>query len=369
MANEVTLRQAQHKMEVAWAANPHRPIMLWGASGVGKSALANALLHEENWTDHWRQSLTGSDHKQPGRFVLRSHALDHAALNGVLVDKGDHAGWLPLGEVLPHPDRGDPPCGLIFLDEINGAVQSIQLQLMQLVYDRCTANWRCPDGYHIVAAGNRAHDRAGIQLMTSPLKRRFINIHVRADLDEWAAWAFRHGIDPRVIGFLRFRPELLLGEPTRSEDAEPCPRTWEYASSLLTSPKPLRKELLLSALSDCVGPGAASELKAFLDVMHELPDLYALVQGHPIPAPKGPNATSVCYAIVSGLVSIVAAPPQRFNLPVHTIVDNSIAWATDHLSEEYNILLLRDLARVNEDALSLSEKFCEWCERHEDFVL
>lgn len=368
--NAVTLKEALTKMDVAWAADPHRPIMLWGPSGVGKSALADDLLHEENWTEHWRKILAGTpDHQQPGRYVLRSHALDHAALNGVLVDKGDHAGWLPLGEVLPHPDRGDPPCGLIFLDEINGAVQSIQLQLMQLVYDRCTANWQCPDGYHLVAAGNRAHDRAGIQLMTSPLKRRFVNMHIRADLDEWVTWALKRGIDSRIVAFLRFRPELLLGEPLRSEEAEPCPRTWEYASSFLTSPKTIPAHLLLSALTDCVGPGAAGELKGFLDLMGELPDLHAIAQGQSVAAPSGTNAPSVCYAVVSGLVALLAHPPAQLQLTAQQIVANSLRWALDNLSEEFQTMLIKDAVRLDANAVEQSEEFCDWCERNEDFVL
>jgi hypothetical protein len=369
--NSVTLSQAKKKMASVWAVDAHRPIMMWGASGIGKSALGDSLLEPENWTEHWRKILDQSpNHKEPGRFVLRSHALDHAALNGVLVDKGDHAGWLPLGEVLPHPDRGDPPCGLIFLDEINGAVQSIQLQLMQLVYDRCTANWHCPEGYHIIAAGNRAHDRAGIQLMTSPLKRRFINMHIRADLDEWVAWALHKGIDSRLIGFMRLRPDLLITAPTRSEEAEACPRTWEFASDFLTSPRPVPPDLLLSALTDCVGSGPASELKGFLDIMDDLPDLDAIVQGHrQIAAPKGANAPSVCYAVVSGLVSRLARPPQSLKLSRPQIAENILRWTIDHLSEEYSTMLVKDAVRVADEDVSETEAFCDWAEKNEDFVL
>jgi hypothetical protein len=31
---------------------------------------------------------------------------------------------------------------------------------------------------------------------------------VETNLDDWVTWAYANGIDERVIGFLRFRPEL-----------------------------------------------------------------------------------------------------------------------------------------------------------------
>jgi hypothetical protein len=274
-----------------------------------------------------------------------------------------------LGEVLPDPKRGDPPCGLIFLDEINGAVQSIQLQLMQLVYDRCTANWKCADGYHIVAAGNRAHDRAGIQLMTSPLKRRFINIHIRADLDEWVIWALNKGVDSKLIGFLRLRPDLLITAPTRSEEAEACPRTWEYASSFLTSPKPVPPELLLSALTDCVGAGPAAELKGFLDIMDDLPDLDSIILGKNVKPPQGSKAPSVCYAVVSGLVARLARPPAALKLTRRQIAENILRWVIDNLSEEFSTMLVKDAVRIADQDVSEAEAFCDWAEKNEDFVL
>ena len=372
----VTLSQAELKMRTHWAQDHHRPIMLWGASGIGKSALVNSFEEDppEAVVEYMQNSgALWSNYKgterRPGFYTLRSHALDHAALNGVMVDKGDHAGWLPLGEVLPHPDLGDPPCGIIFLDEINGAVQSIQLQLMQLVYDRRTANYKLPDGYIIVAAGNRAHDRAGIQLMTSPLKRRLVNIHIRADLDEWVTWALQTGIDPRVVGFLRLRPDLLITPPTRSEESEACPRTWEYASGVLTSPRQLPPELVMSALADCVGNGPAAELKGFLDVTDKMPDLDALIRGQKVERPTGSSAPSVCYAICAGLVQRLARPPKSLGMDRRQIAERIIRWTLETLSEEYTTMLVKDAVRVAEDDVAETEAFCDWSEATENFVL
>ena len=46
--------------------------------------------------------------------------------------------------------------------------------------------------------------------MPSPLANRFTHYEIEANLDDWVSWAHACGIDPRVIAFLRFRPDLLF---------------------------------------------------------------------------------------------------------------------------------------------------------------
>ena len=67
-----------------------------------------------------------------------------------------------------------------------------------------------PDGWAIFAAGNRQGDRGVTYSMPSPLANRFSHFEVETHLDDWVSWAYRNGIDERVIAFLRFRPELLF---------------------------------------------------------------------------------------------------------------------------------------------------------------
>jgi hypothetical protein len=67
-----------------------------------------------------------------------------------------------------------------------------------------------PEGWAIFAAGNRQGDRGVTYTMPAPLANRFSHFDVETHLDDWVTWAYRHGIDERVIAFLRFRPELLF---------------------------------------------------------------------------------------------------------------------------------------------------------------
>lgn len=367
--NAVTLVQVRQKLRILWAADPTTPVMLWGPSGIGKSAMVHAFADDP--TEHVRSMLR--DGEIPGMFVLRGHALDHAALNGVLVDRGEYADWLPLRK-LPHPEKGDPHSGFVFLDEINCTPPSIQPQLMQLVYDRCTANYKLPDGYHIVGAGNPAESRGATFLMSNPLKRRFVNITIRADLDEWVSWAITHGIDPRIVGFLRWRPTLLIVDPTKGEDPEACPRTWEYASRVLTSPVQCPDDLRLSLLTDCVGPGPAGELYGYLAVMNELPNPDDIIYGRAVPAPSGANAPAVIYALIAALASKIVTPPLKSPgkhfTPIE-VAEMILRWF-GCLDEEYQAALVKDVFRAGdkyEHAVVAAPSWLRWASSHKDIIL
>src|SRR5437016_13057598 len=72
---------------------------------------------------------------------------------------------------------------------------------------RC--EYTLPDGWAIVAAGNRDSDRAVTTRMLTPLRNRFVHLDFEVDMQEWCEWAVRSDILFEVIAFLRFRPELL----------------------------------------------------------------------------------------------------------------------------------------------------------------
>ena len=74
---------------------------------------------------------------------------------------------------------------------------------------RKVGEYTLPDGWAIIAAGNRDSDRAVTTRMPTPLRNRFVHLEFEVDVQEWSEWAIQAGIRPEVISFLRFRPELL----------------------------------------------------------------------------------------------------------------------------------------------------------------
>jgi hypothetical protein len=188
------------------------PAFIWGPPGIGKSAIVRSVASSAG--------MPVAD--------LRASLLDPTDLRGIPAIVDGRAIWCPP-DFLPKPQ--DRP-GVLFLDEINAAPPLVQASLYQLVLDRRVGEYVLPEGWWIVAAGNRQQDRAVTFRMSSALANRFVHISLEANIDDWRDWAIGAGVDPIVVSFLGFRPALLLEEPGATP-AYATPRSWEMLSDVL----------------------------------------------------------------------------------------------------------------------------------------
>jgi hypothetical protein len=217
------------------------PAFIWGPPGVGKSAIVHSIAADAN--------LPVVD--------LRASLLDPTDLRGIpaIVDK--QAVWCPPAFL---PKEGSKP-GILFLDEINAAPPLVQASLYQLVLDRRVGEYVLPDGWWIVAAGNRQKDRAVTFRMSSALSNRFIHLDFDVDVSDWRAWALGRNIDPLVVAFISYRPALLREDPGESS-AFPTPRSWEILSDVMK--KFGGYKACADFISGIVGVGAATEFGTFV---------------------------------------------------------------------------------------------------------
>ncbi|NCC26299.1 MAG: MoxR family ATPase, partial [Deltaproteobacteria bacterium] len=214
-----------------------QPVFLWGAPGVGKSQVVAQVAA--------RRSLELVD--------VRAVLLDPVDLRGIpRIDAQGNAVWCPPS-FLPRSGQG-----VLFLDELNTAPPLVQAACYQLILDRKLGEYILPEGWVIVAAGNRESDRSVTHRMPSALANRLIHLDFDPDLDDWLVWAEQADIDARLRAFLRFRPKLLhVFDPTRNEKAFPSPRSWEFASRVMRSGA--RWSTMRELLKGAVGESAAAE--------------------------------------------------------------------------------------------------------------
>lgn len=260
----------------------HTPVMLWGPPGVGKSQMV---------------AQVAADHEVPV-IDVRLSQMEPSDLRGIPFRVGDHVEWA-VPAMLPNAARHGLR-GILFLDEITSVPPSVSAAAYQLILDRRLGAYEVPLGWAIFAAGNRQGDRGVTYTMPAPLANRFSHFELDVNLDDWVAWAYAHGIDERLIGFLRFRPELLFEfDPAHNPVAFPSPRSWEFAHRALHKFGD-NNELMVGALQACVGPAAGVELAAFVDNLDQLPDIDAILRGEQVSVPR---ETDLQYAVASALVA------------------------------------------------------------------
>jgi len=126
--------------------------------------------------------------------------------------------------------------GILFFDEITSAPSDCQVAAYSVILDRAIPNtkYKLPRKWFIVAAGNRAIDRAVVKPMSSALANRFMHFELDANPEDWGAWAVSHEIHPSVTGFIKFRPAALFTMKDQNiEQGWPTPRSWERVSNVL----------------------------------------------------------------------------------------------------------------------------------------
>jgi hypothetical protein len=231
----------------------------------------------------------------------------------------------------------------------------VQASCYQLVLDRKLGEYTLPDGWSIVAAGNRDSDRAVTTRMPTPLRNRFVHLDFEVDLQEWCEWAIRAGIRAEVIAFLRFRP-ALLSSFDREATAFPSPRSWEFVSRILdaldsASNHAIEHELMAGA----VGSGAATEFTGFLRIFRELPDTDAILMSpHRAPVPDEPSAQ---FAVASALARCAS----------DTNFDQVCAYL-DRLPTEFRVLCVRD-ATLRDSSLRSTAAYVKFAvENHHTFA-
>ncbi len=306
------------------------PVFLWGAPGIGKSSIVKQIACE----------------KEIGFIDLRLALLDPTDLKGIpLIDKENNtARWISPSFL---PKDGE---GILFLDELNSAPPSVSASAYQLILDRAVGEYRLPDGWSIVAAGNNEIDRGVVYKMPLPLANRFVHLEMEVNVDDWREWAYKSNIDERVIAYISFKNDSLFNfDPKTSQKSFATPRSWEAVSNILSSGiEPL---LLLDTVSGAVGKDTAVDFLNFIKVADKLPDIDAIFGGDF----EYMDDLNGLYVLSSSIVSRYLSNPDE------KVLENIINY-TKELKSEFAVLIIRDLQR-NGVRMEHLESFKDWVKR------
>ncbi|MEZ5581377.1 MAG: ATP-binding protein [Candidatus Competibacteraceae bacterium] len=206
----VTLSQA--KAAIGCLAH-EQSILLLSPPGVGKS-------------DSVMQAAR--DAKLECRSLLGTQIAPED-VSGVPRIVGERSVFCPPRVLLP--ENPQPFC--LFLDELPAAAPDIQKAFYSLLLERRVGEHRLPAGTWVVAAGNRAEDRALVRTLSSALINRVIVLNVRVDVREWLVWAKANGLRSEVLSFIAFMPRALMRDVPREPVPFSTPRAWASLSRAL----------------------------------------------------------------------------------------------------------------------------------------
>lgn len=333
---------AQAKEALGYYIDANIPAFLWGPPGVGKSDTVREEVKDRKW----------------GLVDFRAVLRDPVDLRGVpdIDAKAKRTVWYAPDD-LPNEKR-DGKRGILFLDELNAANQQVQAACFGLVLDRKLGDYRLPDGWVVVAAGNRQSDRSAAQRMPRALANRFAHIEVEPD---WRTWIENYALehcDPMITAFIRFRPGLIhdmeLKDSNGKEQDErmfPTPRSWAQASKICNAPDNIRFTLV----KGCVGEAAAAEFEGFVKTFRSVPDIDDIIR-----KPKTtdvPEEPSALFA-VSGALARYA---NRDNF------ENILIYA-QRLGREYEIIVGLD-ATKRDSMLTKTKAYVEFQKRNKDLQI
>ena len=183
-------------LEVLLHIAPIRPVFIWGAPGIGKSALVEQFAYEVGLPC---VSLLGSQ-------------LAPEDIIGIPQIKGETSEFLPPKMIA----RKEPY--VLFLDELNACSQEVQKAFYSLIHERRIGEYHLPEGSVVIGAGNRSNDGAIVKTMSSALVNRMFHVQLTANPEQWLHWAYENHLHPWVTDYIGQRPDHLFSEPPKTEE-------------------------------------------------------------------------------------------------------------------------------------------------------
>jgi hypothetical protein len=299
-------------------------IFLQGGPGIGKTAICGAAA------------------KAVGK-ELRTFALptcEAVDLRGLPHVENGATKWAS-----PLPKDGE---GILLLDELSSAAPDVQVAAHHLVHAEPGSDMSLPVGWHLVLTGNRAADKTHYRAVSAPLRNRLVTINAEPDVKQWAEWAMNNHVSPTIVGFLRWRPELLVAKEIPSEGAFPSPRSWEATSHIIDLG--LSTTIEREMIHGTIGEGATIEFDAYLRTARELPTIESILDA-PTKAvvPKSP---SQLYALSTSLAQYT----REHKKPAMAFVKRMPA--------EFALLYIMDIRRGGHYDIRKDEAVGRWISEH-----
>lgn len=304
-----------------------KPIMLWGAPGIGKSDTVKKLCTE----------IENANGKKVILHDVRLSLYNPTDLKGIPYPDKNTNETIWLKPEIFSMDESDGVINILFFDELTNASPSVAAATYQIVLDRGIATHKIPDNCLIICAGNRAADKSATNKMPAPLANRLVHFEFKSDLSGWIQWASTvEGFDPRVIAYLSANPSQLFGYSAGGEAvAFPTPRSWESVSRLVSGKSGDDLAQLAPWICGNIGTSVGSSFYTFICNAKRMPDMTKIMDGslEADPDMELDIKFLVCSSIASSINDIAVKSGYRPEGQDLEYVENMLVY-TEKLNEK-----------------------------------
>lgn len=329
------MRAMQIAQSIEFAYRNRRPLFIWGPPGIGKTDNAEQVAKK----------------LKIGLIDFRLALRDPTDLKGYPIPdlKTGSMRYLRDEEL---PTGGE---GLLFMDEMNNAPPSVGAAAMQLTLTRRIGSYELPDGWAIIAAGNREQDMGITYRMPAPLLNRFTHIEMDVHNEDWQDWALRHDVSAQLIAFHRWRTDKLFTfDPKARSNAFGTPRSWVATDQILRDDT-ITKDLKYALIRGTVGDGEGGEYWTFLEQQSQLPSIDDVLK-----SPKSvkiPVEPSIQLSLITMIASHVT--PKTFPL---------LTEFSARFPMEYQAVFIKDVMK-RDPTIRENKVFQQWALKNSAILL
>jgi MoxR-like ATPase len=246
-------------------------LMIWGAPGIGKTQIVKAVLEAEGegriidvqtskmMPDDWTVPAVirteynallkarNPEQKKELQKILAKYGKDPdltkpeafkvskpvEEISAIDIPKSWLPAYKPTGDPEEDAKRNDIANlgggGILFLDELSRAAESVQGTCLKLVNERIIGEYTLGSKWAVIAASNREIDEEQMPSFSKALASRHQQVNFVPDFLRWKVWAIQAQIDPRILDFLEFNEDFFYTLDTDYMTFA-SPRSWRNAS-------------------------------------------------------------------------------------------------------------------------------------------
>lgn len=232
-----------------------RPILMIGAPGIGKTAIMEQIAQENKValvsytiTHHTRNSAIGMPQIVDMHFDRESFSVTKYTMSEIISSIYRKMNATNLSE------------GILFLDEINCVDESLAPQMLQFLQCKTFGNYRVPDGWVIVVAGNPKEYNSSVREFDIATLDRMKKMEVEPDFTVWLEYAWKARVNSTILSYLyNNRDNFFKITITPEKKSFVTARAWEDLSDMLKAYERLGYEVTVDLIKEYVQDSEVAE--------------------------------------------------------------------------------------------------------------